>query len=256
MHILLSWADIDTIDFSRQCANDSRSTVARLVWDNWVQIRCLIGARVLLKENRINSSKWYKLFLLDSNLQSEWQSHYIDNPRIAVDSALSGFVIDYTRPIIWSNPIIAKEEDKGEDTTYYAEIINKWYYKEWSPEVITWYKGTFTGIFRRIDAFIPGISDYTVTIQPSFKPWDDLIISEIWDCKQWYAHICYWDIIIPINANYIERTLGIEFIQGKKYTFDCKFWNDEWWWYIWYSQYAELPYLSWLITDEDFDPDE
>jgi hypothetical protein len=31
----------------------------------------------------------------------------------------------------------AKEEDIGKETTYYIEIANKWYYKKWSPEVIT-----------------------------------------------------------------------------------------------------------------------
>ncbi len=127
---------------------------------------------------------------------------------------------------------------------------------------LIWFRGSLTWISEEKEIFLPHIWltwDWVVMIQPGFQPWDDFIQKEIWDFITCYV-INILGIDIPIPSIWLNVPIPHKYDikNGEKYTFDCFFWEQKWMDYMYPKKtvwkYQKSLFLSWLITDVDFDP--
>jgi hypothetical protein len=166
----------------------------------------------------LNPKKRYKFFIEDVDYSKDGSSHYISYKSEARNEK-DGLYIDKTQPI-------------------YSSL-------SWLDSIIIWYKGTIVGSCFRKWAFLT----YSTPEQCNgfFKS------SEFAHYKSDCLHLVISpELSIPINS-YYEKLWNIE--EWKRYVFECQFGYDWWWGDPGYPQYAEYLYISWLITDVDFDPE-
>ncbi len=160
----------------------------------------------------------YKFFIEDVDFSKDGSSHYIEYKWEAWD-AENGLFIDKDNPI-YSSPT-------------------------WPDSIIIWYKGTIVGICIRKWTYLTyGTKDQC----NGFFRWEEFAHYDP-NCLRL---IVSPELSIPINS-YYEKLWNIE--EWKRYVFECQFGYDGWWGDPGYPQYAECLYISWLITDTDFDPD-
>jgi hypothetical protein len=202
-------------------------------WINNELIKCVINARMLLHTNMIDPNKYYKFFPAHGMISSDGYGHYVDNPRLSWEDEKDGCFINYDKPIL-SN----------------AHPKNK-------KGIIIWYRWLLTGLCIKKDLFLPTIwttTEWVKMIQYWYQPGDILVSEKIWMQVRQCNYITIGDIGIPIYDDPDGAWKSWNLIEWSRYTFECYFWDDEWYGSFLYPQYSEYLYLSWLITDADFDP--
>ncbi len=230
MSIIISWSDFLEKNVSHIWTNP---VPVLLKWKDNELIKCVINARVLLHINSIDPEKFYRFFPSHGICAADGQWHYIANPRISDKSKVKTISINYNQPII-SNA-----------------------HKNNSDGDIVWYKWSITGICKEKDVFLPYVwmnSQGVKQIQYWYNSGDLLITNEIWIIKKCFL-LTVGTIEIPIYNDPDGAWKSWDLIEWEEYTFDSFFWDDEGYGSYKYPQYAEYLYLSWLITDIDFDPE-
>lgn len=227
MSLILKWSDFISTNIY-----DS-PLIVNIYFNNVPSILLCIDARTLshdVYDTPIDKNKEYKFFPTMGIITYDWWKSYLKNPRTTNDPLWL--------KLLENKPILS---DDGR---------------------IIWFEGEITWVCEEKEIFLPHIwftPEWVIMIQPDFQPWDDFIQKEIWDLIRCHV-IQVLGIDIPIPSTWLDVPIPHKYAikNWERYTFDCSFWEQSWMDYMYLNKptwkYQNALFLSWLITDADFDP--